>query len=152
MTLGIFTRVLVGPSATGLPGPRHQRDGSSVGRTLPGTIWAQLHVQSANLTLMLVDRNGCVESTKHQDAVLAENVHDIEVNDEFRRHIPLTLRAEGGRSTVCSTVTRHRPQLVHVLADVLLSKVFCEQVCRVLFTRYFEEFKHLIPDMLLYPK
>ena len=103
----------------------HQRDGSSVGRTLPETVWAQMHMHSANSLPILADRNGNIASARYQDAVHAENVHDIEVNDEFRRHIPLTLRAEGGRSTVCSTLAGHRPQLVHVLADVLLSKVFC---------------------------
>ena len=118
----------MGLSAVSLSSPRHQRYGSSVGQSLPETIWVQLHMHSANLFPILADRNVNIASTRYQDAVHAENVHDIEVNDEFRRHIPLTLRAEGGRSTVCSTVTRHRPQLVHVLADVLLSKVFSKQI------------------------
>ena len=61
-------------------------------------------------------------------------------------------RAESGRSTVCSALSLDGSQSVQVVAYVRLSKVFCQEVCWILFSRNFQEFEHLIPDMLLDPQ
>ena len=60
-------------------------------------------------------------------------------------------RTESGRSTVCPTLSLDCSHSVQVALYVCLSKVFCEEVCRVFLSRNFEEFKHLASDMLLDP-
>ena len=61
-------------------------------------------------------------------------------------------RTESGRSTVCPTISLDCSHSVQVALYVRLSKVFCEEVRWVLFSRDFQKLEHLIPDMLLDPQ
>ena len=58
MTAGRFTAVLMGLICHEVPPHDASAMAVAVKRLLPGTIWAQLRMQSANYASMLADRNG----------------------------------------------------------------------------------------------